>query len=175
MPASPWSVKGVDADARAAAKLAARRAGLTLGAWLNHTIRTVAGAQLRQQGDGMSFADAVPHLEAPPVAPVGPAATAPAAEAPAVNSADLRAIYDTLQELSQRMEAAETRTTGLVEPLLSQVRDLRQQVAEGRGRPGITTAPFERALHRLAERLERLEGGGPEAEEPLPRLSEGRG
>ena len=38
---SPWSVKGVDPEARDAAKIAARRSGLTVGAWLTQTIRTV--------------------------------------------------------------------------------------------------------------------------------------
>jgi localization factor PodJL len=35
---APWSVKGVDPDARETAKSAARDAGLTLGAWLNSVI-----------------------------------------------------------------------------------------------------------------------------------------
>lgn len=43
---SPWSVKGVEPDAREAAKVAARRAGMTLGQWLNLTIRAAAAAQL---------------------------------------------------------------------------------------------------------------------------------
>jgi hypothetical protein len=38
----PWSIKGVGAEARAAAKEAARRAGLPLGAWLARAIREVA-------------------------------------------------------------------------------------------------------------------------------------
>ncbi len=36
--AVPWSIKGVDFDAREAAKEAARRAGMTLGEWLNSVI-----------------------------------------------------------------------------------------------------------------------------------------
>ena len=43
---SPWSVKGVDAEARGAAKSAARRAGLTIGSWLSQTIHTAAAEQL---------------------------------------------------------------------------------------------------------------------------------
>lgn len=35
----PWSVKGVDPRTRDAAKAAARRAGMTLGEWLDHKIR----------------------------------------------------------------------------------------------------------------------------------------
>ena len=34
----PWSVKGIEQDARATAKEAARRAGMTVGEWLNSTI-----------------------------------------------------------------------------------------------------------------------------------------
>lgn len=37
-PGIPWSVKGIDSDAREAAKDAARRRGMTLGAWLNTVI-----------------------------------------------------------------------------------------------------------------------------------------
>src|SRR6478735_8569963 len=38
----PWSVKGVDPRTRDAAKAAARRAGMTLGEWLDHKIRVEA-------------------------------------------------------------------------------------------------------------------------------------
>src|SRR5262245_10251960 len=37
-PGIPWSVKGIDAETREAAKESARRAGMTLGAWLNALI-----------------------------------------------------------------------------------------------------------------------------------------
>ncbi|MCZ0737870.1 hypothetical protein OZ671_26840, partial [Phreatobacter sp. AB_2022a] len=39
----PWSVKGVDQDAREAAKEAARRSGMSLGEWLNTVIAGQAG------------------------------------------------------------------------------------------------------------------------------------
>ncbi len=38
-PGSPWSVKGIDGEARQAAKRAARQAGMTLGQWLNTVIK----------------------------------------------------------------------------------------------------------------------------------------
>ncbi len=37
-PGVPWSVKGIDPEVRAAAKRSARRAGMTLGEWLNGVI-----------------------------------------------------------------------------------------------------------------------------------------
>lgn len=46
----PWSVKGVEPGAREAAKAAARRAGLTLGAWLNQVIRE-SGAPVASPSD----------------------------------------------------------------------------------------------------------------------------
>jgi localization factor PodJL len=44
----PWSVKGVEPDAREAAKSKARRAGLTLGAWLNQVIRDSGGTEVSE-------------------------------------------------------------------------------------------------------------------------------
>jgi localization factor PodJL len=41
-PGIPWSVKGIDTEAREAAKHAARRSGMTLGEWLNTIIREQA-------------------------------------------------------------------------------------------------------------------------------------
>lgn len=41
----PWSVKGVDPRTRDAAKAAARRAGMTLGEWLDHKLRDESGPE----------------------------------------------------------------------------------------------------------------------------------
>ena len=42
--AAPWSIKGVDFDAREAAREAARRSGMSLGDWLNNVIAEEAAA-----------------------------------------------------------------------------------------------------------------------------------
>ncbi len=47
----PWSVKGVDQDAREAAKEAARRSGLSLGEWLNAAIAEQAETAALQETD----------------------------------------------------------------------------------------------------------------------------
>ncbi|CAN7298539.1 hypothetical protein LJR090_002183 [Bosea sp. LjRoot90] len=47
----PWSVKGVDPRTRDAAKTAARRAGMTLGEWLDSKIREEAGEPVDAAGD----------------------------------------------------------------------------------------------------------------------------
>ena len=58
--AVPWSIKGVDFDAREAAKEAARRDGLSLGAWMNCAIAERAA---ETGSDGQEF-DADERLEA---------------------------------------------------------------------------------------------------------------
>ena len=44
---SPWSVKGIDPETREAAKVAARRAGMPVGAWLTQVIRQAAVTQVK--------------------------------------------------------------------------------------------------------------------------------
>ena len=48
-PGVPWNVKGIEADAREMAQLAARRAGVSLGEWLTQVIMT-EGRGGQQQG-----------------------------------------------------------------------------------------------------------------------------
>ena len=50
-PGLPWSVKGVEPDAREAAKAAARRDGVTLGVWLNRTIYANSGEEAASPQD----------------------------------------------------------------------------------------------------------------------------
>jgi localization factor PodJL len=56
-PGIPWSVKGIGEDAREAAKLAARRAGMTLGEWLNTVIL--------EQAESPPFNEALRPVSAP--------------------------------------------------------------------------------------------------------------
>ena len=58
--AVPWSIKGVDFDAREAAKEAARRSGLTLGEWLN----SIIADQAAELGVEPAEIDADTRLEA---------------------------------------------------------------------------------------------------------------
>jgi hypothetical protein len=47
----PWSIKGISAEARAAAREAAKKAGMPLGAWLARCIREVAAAEERERSE----------------------------------------------------------------------------------------------------------------------------
>ncbi|MBI1366094.1 MAG: hypothetical protein GC153_09095 [Alphaproteobacteria bacterium] len=61
---APWSVKGIERDARETAKEAARREGMTVGEWLNRVIYT-AGDPETSNGEieGLKISDLVTAIE----------------------------------------------------------------------------------------------------------------
>ncbi|NWG72133.1 MAG: SEL1-like repeat protein [Parvularculaceae bacterium] len=61
---APWSVKGVEKDARETAKEAARREGMTVGEWLNQVIYTASDpASSNGQIEGLKISDLVSAIE----------------------------------------------------------------------------------------------------------------
>lgn len=62
---APWSVKGIERDARETAKEAARREGMTVGEWLNQMIYT-AGDETHTSGgevEGLKLRDLITAIE----------------------------------------------------------------------------------------------------------------
>ena len=159
---SPWSVKGVEPETREAAKIAARRAGLTVGEWLSHTIRTAATDQLsgnRGGNDPRGFGNSSSGMrqDGYPDKGGGPGADPSSDNISHVPAPTIQALFDSIQRLSNRVEQAEMKTTAAVAPLLEQVEHLSEQVEEVRSQNTVSTAPVERAVSRLSERLEQIE------------------
>ena len=154
--ASPWSVKGVEPEARAAAKSAARHADMTLGQWLNRTIRQTAAEQLagadRSAHEGAPFQQSQnEEIDNPEQRGV---ASAPGASAPAPGN---EAIFESIRRLSRRIEESESRTEATVVRLANRVDRLSEQIEHVKVQAARSTAPVERAILRLSERLERIE------------------
>ncbi len=164
----PWSVKGVDPETREAAKVAARRAGLPLGAWLSQVIRTAAVTQFKGANEpvpGISGGDL--WRPAPGDGAAGPAASGGAS----VPAPTMQALLDGLQRLAQRVERAEKSTSEAIAPLAERLDDLSASVEEVRERsPAVATAPVERAVSRISERLDRLESDSKPARSGRRRL-----
>lgn len=158
---SPWSVKGVDPEAREAAKIAARRAGLTVGQWLSQTILATASQQLRGGNRTAPPRPPEPDYAAGPAGAPPPGYEQPAQEYQAYSAQPpaptMQAIFESIQKLSARVEDAEVKTTAAIAPLAEQVDHLSQQIDEVRAHSGVSTAPVERAMTRLSERLQKLE------------------
>lgn len=174
----PWSVNGIEPEAQEAAKMAARRQGVPVGQWLTHTILTAAAQELKHQarrsdrtgGDRASSnrADDRSDPEDPNAADLvtrsqrafdrtytasekslngrsGPPALTP------------EAILESIQKLANRVEESENRTSDAIAPLADRIANLDSQIGEIKDRAPVGTAPVERAMMRLTERLEKLE------------------
>lgn len=102
--AIPWSVKGVDANARDTAKDAARRAGMTLGEWLNTVIAETAEQREAREARERDEREA-PAQHEPVALPAGD---------------DERAAAEKLASLENRLEALSRRASETALPRPSQ-------------------------------------------------------
>jgi localization factor PodJL len=145
-PGIPWSVKGIDAETREAAKEAARRAGMTLGEWLNAVI-------LDQSEDD--------HPPQPPVARrrMGDAPTTPARRPGG------RADRTGRSEMEERLDSLADKLNALTER--------EQDTAVGRfmSGPRLPVRNGDPTVRTILDRLERHEQQtGDTIEEILERL-----
>jgi localization factor PodJL len=123
----PWHVKGVHPDVREVARDAARRSGVSVGAWLNSLIVNAAETGESPEGDD------VPAAAAPP-APASGAARGPSGEA-------LTSIGRQIDELKWRLES------------LSRDDSTRQAAASA----AATAAAEEIRSARLADAISRID------------------
>ncbi len=126
MTSGPWSVKGIDPKAREIAKDLARRSGQTLGEWLNQRI---------VDGDAAPVEPSAPQDVAPSATLQQMEEALSARSAVRAASPDLTRIATALEDLTERLEAAEQRSGEAIVAVDQTVRD-------------------------ALTRLDRLEGGG---------------
>lgn len=155
--AVPWSVKGIEPEAREAAKQAARRAGVTLGAWLNQIIMDGGTDEVEMQ-----------RMEAP----LNPNSQNPsphfAGQPVFSHPIDLAPVADAVREIVNRVEQSERRASDLARRLEQSVGQLAERVEHSErtqservsDRPVADRQaldPLERKIQQLAERLEDAE------------------
>lgn len=145
-----WVLEGVEPEAQQAAKLAARRAGLSLGAWLTQTLMAAAAAELKR-GPGAA------SVSTPTFGGGSGGANTGGHQPPALTT---EMLLDNIRRLAQRVESAEQRTNEAIAPLSEKMGNLSERIEEISARANLSTAPMERALARMAERIEQLEGRG---------------
>jgi len=163
---SPWSVKGVDPEAREAAKIAARKQGVNVGRWLSQAILAVASEELRSKraDSDQRYSDndhnqntnqpREVHRDAP-VYDNPPRQEPPPSGPPALTA---EAVLESIQKLAGRIEESEHRTTEAIKPIAQKVGELGEQIEEIKTKSGgASSAPVERAMMRLSERIDRME------------------
>ena len=57
-----WAIRGIEPETRTAATMAARRAGLTIGAWCDRAIREAAREALKERVPGPTIEDTLAKL-----------------------------------------------------------------------------------------------------------------
>ena len=112
---APWSVKGIDPKVREVAKDMARRAGMTLGEWLNQMILEDGGA---------ASSDLASHGRSPGLAAFGNATLYGRHDAPRQADEDTYRMTEALDRLSARIEAAEHRSAAAIQGIDQSVSQL---------------------------------------------------
>jgi localization factor PodJL len=168
---APWSVKGIDPKAREVAKGLARRAGMTLGEWLNRVILEddVPEEVTSEAQFGMRqprYDAAKPYIGGPPLS---------------VRPDDMSRVAFALDRLTDRIEASETRTGLAISGVEHSVRHAVARIETAEREHMAVAARFDAAAERLeaeqalaAERLRRMEAAtsGPRSAEALRALEQ---
>lgn len=160
---APWSVKGIDPKAREIAKDLARRSGMTLGEWLNRMILEDESSDFGDSAYGgrSSGHNVLDHPRAQRESRFDHSGY-PMDEAGRIALA--------LERLSERIEAAEARQARAVTGIDHSVRNVIARLETAERDAVAVAARFEGAIadlgdeqKRAAERLRRMEQGGPGA------------
>ena len=157
----PWSVKGIEPEAREAAKQAARRSGMTLGAWLNQVIMDSGTDDVSGDGERDGW-----NSQNRPSA--GAVFNTPVQQAAPAREGEMEGLADAVRNLSRRLERSEDRTVELTRRLGETIDELADRIVRAEQKPAAPQEskaaldPLERKLQHLADRLERAErdGGG---------------
>jgi|GEM_PF-1216482 len=182
-PVVPWSVKGIEPEAREAAKQAARRAGMTLGAWLNHVIMdngTDEAASFGPPPSDFAGLDAAATQPQPPNAQAvnaqmmgaqgftqQPQYTTPQMPPVMQPQIDLSPVTDAVRDLVRRIDTNERHIDSSLEALVARVETSEQLLASG---SQIPDAGLEHKMQQLTERMEQTE----RAKVPFGKRSEDR-
>ena len=138
----PWSVKGIDADTREAAREAARRAGMSVSDWLEHVIREEAKKRTDDESTALTASGGDVQARLRRLSQSGSGAAMERGKArPGQNADGIDALLRHAAQLEHRTRDSEARTTTALESIVGWI-----EKAEGR------MAAAERAS---AERQER--------------------
>lgn len=158
-PGVPWSVKGIEPEAREAAKQAARRAGVTLGAWLNQVIMESGTDDINAAIQNYGNLDSAASQPQPPTgAPYMQPGLQPAAYggAPAQPQVDLSPVTEAVRDLVRRIDSNERLLETSLDSLASRIESSEQLIASG-GLSGTADTGMERKVQQLTDRLEAAE------------------
>ncbi|WP_199092421.1 SEL1-like repeat protein [Bosea sp. ASV33] len=173
----PWSVKGVDPRTRDAAKAAARRAGMTLGEWLDHKIRDESdegsAPEAPEQLDIAALSERLARLSQ------GRTDTAPRQPAPGPSREAIDGLVSHAAALESLTREANARTAGALDSITRWIEKTEDRLSSSeRGsaeRQERATNVIADAIKTMGERIAEIERRNLEAQQPraeqAPRLA----
>lgn len=178
----PWSVKGVDPRTRDAAKAAARRAGMTLGEWLDHKIRDESGEPefaptptpaKPEQLDIAALSERLARLSQ------GQMDTAPRNAVPDLSRFELDAVVNQAASIERLTREASTRTAGALDSIARWIEKTEDRMSSSeRGsaeRQERATSVIAETIKTMGERIADIERRSQEIQqnraEHSPRLA----
>jgi localization factor PodJL len=173
----PWSVKGVDPRTRDAAKAAARRAGMTLGEWLDHKIRDESeeapAPAAPEQLDITALSERLARLSQ------SRTDTTPRQATPNPSRDAIESLVGQAAALESMTREANTRTAGALDSITRWIEKTEDRLSSSeRGsaeRQERATNVIADAIKTMGERIAEIERRGLEAQQPrteqAPRLA----
>ena len=184
----PWSVKGVDPRTRDAAKAAARRAGMTLGEWLDHKLREETAPEASappEQLDIAALSERLARLSQ------GQMETAPQPSPPlsrdATSRHEIEAVLAQAAQIEKMTRESSAKTAGALDSIARWIETAEQRMSSGERaaaeRQDRATSVIADAIKTMGERLAEIERRATEASrtpahaptaarrEPAPRLA----
>ncbi len=178
----PWSVKGVDPRTRDAAKAAARRAGMTLGEWLDHKIRDEsqgASSDAPEQLDIAALSERLARLSQGQMETSSQAAVsaAPARSEPAQH--DIEAVISQAAATERLTRESSARTAGALDSIARWIENTEQRMTASERaaaeRQERATTVIADAIKTMGERLVDVERKTVEAQRKPAQAEPARG
>jgi len=160
----PWSVKGVDPRTRDAAKAAARRAGMTLGEWLDNKIREEAGESAPAANDAeeqsiVALSERLARLSQGGMQTAAPPPPAPARPDPSRERMDA---FITQAAMAERLTRdSNARTASALDSIAQWMERTESRLSQGERttaeRQERTTGVIADSIKAMGERLSEIE------------------
>ncbi|PZU94584.1 MAG: hypothetical protein DI527_03145 [Chelatococcus sp.] len=179
----PWSVKGVDPRTRDAAKAAARRAGMTLGEWLDRKILDESGQEVvetpPEQLDIAALSERLARLSTGQMdtAPRASAGPAPRASRPEPSRGEIETLLGKAEAFEKLTRESDARTAGALDSIARWIEKTETRISAGERnaaeRQERATNVIAEAIKTMGERIadiERRSAEAPRAQQ-APRLA----
>ena len=176
----PWSVKGVDPRTRDAAKAAARRAGMTLGEWLDHKLRDEEASESAppEQLDIAALSERLARLSQGQMdtAPQQAISAPPSAPQPSRNEID--AVLAQAASIERLTRDSSAKTVGALDSIARWIENAETRMSSGERaaaeRQERATSVIVDAIKTMGERLTDIERRSSEAQRAPARAESAR-